>query len=277
MTSLSVAVFFALILTSISTTVEENIDINSKFDIDQPTMHYQMGESLLLIKGQKADLDFQDNGSIYFHESVQLNLDDIILTPKSLKLESKNQLITTEQLELQGVSKILIQQAELSPLNNMTLGEQLNIIAPYPFDSNAAIKNLDVMTLKTNLDSIRQLQSRNKQVQKSELLKSKFDQTTTEENKPSLSFTLNAANFETPLGRLKLRFKLTQVSFEVSHQTIFSDYAKYQTGLPILTFYGNVKIVDQHSSQHTDYASLNMSTGLLEFDQNSTYFPGVQP
>ncbi len=246
---------------------------SDKIIIYQSDMNYSMSSSQKVhIKSNYAEFTTQLNSSLIFKNGVTLNIDDVIIKPHNLILNRQDKSFLAQNINLLGKTDLKIENAHISTKNKITTASNLNMVGPYPYKNNHSIKSLSSTHLKTNLNSLKQIQNRNKQLNKTDSVISKVMKQD-DAHHPKETFSLISELIETPMGRLNIRIKLHKVIFSVGQQSISSNFAKYQSDRQQLVFYDEVVLHTEAEDQQTDYASLNLKTGVLIFNDLPQPFP----
>jgi lipopolysaccharide export system protein LptA len=256
--------------------IETNAD--SQLEVSHASMNYHLGKDKFRITGQKAFLNPENTKVLYFQQGVKIAFEKTTLKPDKLSIDSQNEIMEISDLKLEGKGDVFFHHAKISPDHRLTTASNLILIAPYPLVSLDTITKLESDSIKTKLQSLKLLQERNKKAKKSSSQSGLFQETPplTKKQQPTEStnnFQLKTKHLESPLGRFNLRLKMEHVNFSVAQQSIESDHAKFQSSQTVLTFYGNVVLKAHGQTTKADYATLDLSSGKLDLDQNSMLFP----
>lgn len=271
----------ALIAMATTHQTSRELESSSKLEVSKASMNYLFGEETVRIQGQKAYLDPANSKQLNFDHGVEIVFDKTTLRPESLSIDSNSEMMKIKKLRLEGAGDILFHQAEIAPDHHLTTASNMTLIAPYPLGALDSIEKLESENIKTKLQSLKLLQERNKKAKQVSSGSGMFQDSPSKKKKetspevPSKkqSFKLSSRHIESPLGRFKVRLKMEEVHFFVGEQSIHSNFAKFQSGQTILTFYDNVILKTKEEEVQADYATLDLSTGKLELDQTSLSFP----
>lgn len=255
--------------------------LNSNLEVNNASMDYLFGEQLVHIQSQKAHLDPMDSKQLNFHHGVEIMFDKTTLKPDALSIDSKNEVMNIKKLRLEGEGNVLFHQAEIAPGHHLSTATNMILIAPYPLSAMGTIEKLESEIIKTKLQSLELLQERNKKAKQASSGSGLFqDQPQKDEKEQTTkvftskqTFKLKTKHIESPLGRFKVRLKMEGVDFFVGEQSLHSNFAKFQSGQTLLTFYDHVVLKANGKETQADYATLDLSTGQLELDQTSLSFP----
>lgn len=265
---------------------------DSRFSISEPKLNLKMGRDPVTLAGTKAKLNLEQSPSVMFNENVSLEYGKHLITPEILEYQFEGQLIKTKKLRLEGPPVVNVEDAILSPAQQMTELHHFTIEGDFPLKSGQKISHFNVKLLKGQVRSLDHFDrkgsraasnqsrkasqpSKDKSTGKSETdstpanpKKEEADPTETKKKK-STQFKLKAAYAVSPITTFSIRLKIRDLFFQTQQWSIQSKAGKFQSGLPILTFSNDVVIHKDGKDIHCDYARLNLETGVLKYSSEN--------